>query len=151
MQADTRAEVRRLFAELSEEFDRPPMSTEIAEHLDVTPQRVRQIMASEGLQTYKVPPNRALEYDVLPTTDVQRRIVLNLRRLYQAELDTGSPRTDRQMAVAAGWTSKDPGRDANEFRRCLRADRDIGMDLMLRLAGAFDVDVSELVKPIEGE
>lgn len=145
---DTKDEVLRVRASLTKELDRVPRSTEIAAEVDVSAQRVRQILAEEGLQTYKLPPNRVdLEREIEPCSPIQRRIVLNLRRLYRDEVERDDPRTDTQMAIAAGYTGN-PARSATEMRRYFYGDRNIGIDLLVRFAEAFGVDPVELLRPI---
>ena len=150
---NTAADVKRAFARLKKKLGRTPRSTEIVAEIGnaVSAQRVRQIMAAAALPTYNLPQNRVeLDRPVMSTTPLQRRIVLNLRRLYRDELATKKPRTDKQIALAFGYNLP-PAKAAVEMRRYFHADRVVStVDMIERFASAFGVDPSELLRPIEG-
>ena len=149
---NTAADVRRTFDRLKTKLGRTPRSTEIAAELKakVTPARVRQIIASEGLPTYNLPPNRVdLEREIPASlTPLQRRIAINLRRLYRGQLELSEPRTDAQLAVAFGYKNE-PRKGAVEFRRYLHGDRAVStIDMVQRFGDVFGVDPAELLAEV---
>lgn len=136
---------------LIDELGRPPTSTQLAAALGYSPQRVRQISAWLGLPTQRtalVPTRVDLTQTIPPERDeLERRLILNLRRLYALELE-GAARSDGELAKLAGYTGRIDQAAAN-FRKVFAGHRAPSVDICRKMARAFGVDPVEIWRPIE--
>lgn len=154
MTEPTRTRVLTIRKRLAAELGRAPMSTEIIAEMGAgapTQQRVRQILAAAGVQTYAIKPNKAMTKGPIGPArkPIERIVIANIRRLYKRELKSDSPRSDKQLSLDGGF-STDPVHAAGVFRRFFDGSREISLDSVAKFAALFGVDYRELFKPERG-
>ncbi len=133
-------------------LERAPSSSELAAALDLSPQRVRQILAYLDLppvpKKSREPVRVDLTQPIPPERDeLEIRLLLNLRRLYKLELE-GAARSDGELGLAAGYKGRHD-QAAAEFRKVFTGQRAPTIDICRKMARAYDKDPSEIWQPIE--
>jgi hypothetical protein len=136
---------------LARKLGRPPTSTQLATELNMSPQRARELLSTLGLPRYKtsIQPTRADTSTPIPTEldACSRRLVTNLRRLYERELAKKTPRLDGQLAHAAGiGADSRPDQAATVFRAYIVGSKIPNFATAGRIAVAFGTDYSDLLR-----
>lgn len=130
-------------------LDHRPTARQLADRLGVSRARVYKLLAATDIVVGKPAPARAdLSRSISPRLRGLERVVAeNLRRLYRRELDRPEPRSDAELAAAAGITRRNRQAAAAEFRRWIEGQgRAPSIRMLASLAAAFGVEPEELVR-----